>query len=72
MGDATRFLTFIVRMTWVPGRGATGTVTRVRSGEQCRFDGVDAVSPLIATMLNDWLKSRSKDGAATRHPRHHE
>ena len=72
MADATRFLTFIVRMTWVPGRGATGTVTRVRSGEQCRFEGVEAVSPLIATMLNDWLHSRSKDGAAVRRPGEHE
>jgi len=50
--EPAQLLTFVVRLARDDAGALTGTVTRVRSGEQHRFEGVEAISALIATMVN--------------------
>jgi hypothetical protein len=44
-------VTFIVRLVAEGGGRVAGVVERVRSGEKRRFRDIEAISPLIAAML---------------------
>jgi hypothetical protein len=44
-------MTFIVRVSVDEGGGVTGIVERVQTGQKKRFEGIEAIGPLIARML---------------------
>lgn len=47
----SRFATFIVRISYDRAGRISGVVEWVRTGEKTRFHGVDAISEVIAGML---------------------
>ena len=46
-------MTFIVRVSQDAGGGVRGIVERARTGEKQQFHGVEAISPLIARMVEN-------------------
>ena len=44
-------MTFIVRVSVDDAGGITGIVERVQTGQKRRFEGIEAIGPLIARML---------------------
>jgi hypothetical protein len=44
-------MTFIVRVSVDEAGGITGIVERVQTGQKKRFEGAEAIGPLIASML---------------------
>ena len=44
-------MTFIVRVSVDEAGGVTGIVEQVRTGQKKRFEGTEAIGPLIARML---------------------
>jgi hypothetical protein len=45
-------MTFVIRLTVAEDGRLTGVVTRVTTGEKARFEGVEAIGPLIARMTS--------------------
>ena len=44
-------MTFIVRVSVDGAGGVSGIVERVQTGQKKRFEGIEAIGPLIARML---------------------
>jgi hypothetical protein len=52
--DEERKMTFILRLVNIDETGrVAGVVERVKTGEKQRFDGIEAISPLIARMVKE-------------------
>ena len=47
-------MTFIVRLSREGTGVIVGVVERVRTGEKERFQGLDALAPLITRMTGEW------------------
>lgn len=50
--EAVRFMTFIVRVRQDATGCLSGIVEQVRTGRKARFDGLDAVGPLIGQLAS--------------------
>ena len=51
MDTATRFPTFILRLTCGPDGSVNGTVERVSTGEKARVDCLDEINRVVARMI---------------------
>ena len=51
MDIATRFPTFILRLTCGPGGSVSGTVERVSTRAKARVDCLDEISQVVARMI---------------------
>ena len=60
MEPATR-MTFIVRVSQDEGGGVSGIVEHARTGQKQRFYGLEAVSPLIARMVENDERTQEED-----------